>query len=382
LAAVNNRPEVVFQWVQGLIVSMIETEVLSVPAPLLTRVFQDLGNGMSKYHQGLKFPDVPVPFPYVAAAEMTLYMHTVITPIVSIQWSTTAYLPPLFTCVLVFILWSLFIVAGELENPFNGDDANDLDMDLIQAEVNAQLMTLLQGPSLRLPKLRKSAHEASSRLSVQSCSRFDKSAYLSTHTRAHDGKAWGDVVHSALSEKRLSSNVLHPCRSDNTGMSAFFDNEPTDVESSENSESSATEPPEPCHIHMIRPTRQPRRVAKMRSLQKNDQVRGLDFDRPDQDAQSDFSGSYHLSRMTLRVGEKQDRTSSSSLPLASWRPATLPSEPISDSSQTCSEASTATDTGPQHPYRFLARLDCSPATESGDAGILRELCVAPTSEDV
>ena len=89
LAQVNNRPEVVFQWVQGLIVTMIQTDVLCVPPPLLTRIFQDLGNGMSKYHQGLKFPDVPVPFPYVAMSEMSLYAHAFMTPVVSIGWSAT-----------------------------------------------------------------------------------------------------------------------------------------------------------------------------------------------------------------------------------------------------------------------------------------------------
>ena len=30
---------------------------------------------------------------------------------------------------------------------------NDLDVELVQAEVNAQLMTLVQGPSMRLPGL-------------------------------------------------------------------------------------------------------------------------------------------------------------------------------------------------------------------------------------
>ena len=69
--------------------TMIQTDVLGIPAPLLTRIFQDLGNGMAKYHQALKFPDVPVPFPYVAMAEMTLYARAFMTPVVSVGWSVT-----------------------------------------------------------------------------------------------------------------------------------------------------------------------------------------------------------------------------------------------------------------------------------------------------
>ena len=52
----------------------------------MTRVFQDLGNGMAKCHLGLRFPDVPMPYPYIAVAEMALYAHAVMTPIVSSQW--------------------------------------------------------------------------------------------------------------------------------------------------------------------------------------------------------------------------------------------------------------------------------------------------------
>ena len=74
---------------QGLFVTMIQTDVPCVSPPLLTRIFQDLGNGMAKYHQGLKFPDVPVPFPYVTMAEMALHVHAFMTPVVSIGWSAT-----------------------------------------------------------------------------------------------------------------------------------------------------------------------------------------------------------------------------------------------------------------------------------------------------
>merc|ERR1712136_613823 len=100
----------------GTVVEMISTGVLSIPPPLATRIFQQLGSGMVKYHESLKFPDVPVPFPYVATAEVLLCFHTAVTPIMSVQWSNFAFQPPIFTFIFVFILWSLHMVAGELEN--------------------------------------------------------------------------------------------------------------------------------------------------------------------------------------------------------------------------------------------------------------------------
>jgi len=163
----TNRPEVVFQWIQGTVVEMISTGVLSIPPPLATRIFQQLGSGMVKYHESLKFPDVPVPFPYVATAEVLLYFHTAVTPIMSVQWSNFAFQPPIFTFIFVFILWSLHMVAGELENPFEGTDVNDLDMDTLQMGLNAQLLSLLSGPAMRLPRLIHSAPQAAKRLQVQ-----------------------------------------------------------------------------------------------------------------------------------------------------------------------------------------------------------------------
>ena len=209
LTEVTNRAEVVFQWVQGHIVNMIQTEVLNIPSPLLTRVFQDLGNGMAKYHLGLRFPDVPVPYPYIAVAEMTLYAHAIMTPIVSIQWCATPLLPPFLTFVLVFTLWSLFIVSGELENPHGGGEMNDLDVELVQAKVNAQLMTLVQGPSMRLPDLAHSPEDSSRRLSVQ-LSNFDKATYCQTRTRDNGGSAWGNVV-DGLPAEAWSSEMSEQC---------------------------------------------------------------------------------------------------------------------------------------------------------------------------
>jgi len=150
------------------------------------------GNGMLKYHEALKFADVPVPFPYVATAELLLYFHTAVTPIVSVQWSSWGYQPPIFTFLLVFILWSLHIVAGELENPFEGIDANDLDMKQLQVSINSQLLCLVQGPALKLPKLSCTANQAAKRLAAHAKSDFGSLGFSTFHQKSDDDDA-GDV---------------------------------------------------------------------------------------------------------------------------------------------------------------------------------------------
>ena len=182
----------------------------------------------------------------------------------------TICLPPFLTFVLVFTLWSLYTVAGEFDNPFDGGGVNDLDLDLVQCEVNAQLMTLLQGPSLRPPKLRKSGEEASRRLIFQARgSSFDKNTYFTTQTRNNAGKEWNYVVHRALSEKR-TSGVLSPSHTKNVAMSAFFSSEVSNEESSEQDDLCDLDPSENFHTHVIRSDRQQRRRAKVRSVQKVD----------------------------------------------------------------------------------------------------------------
>lgn len=143
-----------------------------------------------------------------------LYFHTIITPIVSVRWSPWAFQPPLFTFLLVFIFWSLHIVAGELENPFEGTDANDLDVDFFQIELNRQLVSLVRGPSLTLPKLMNTGKQAARRLEVQMAMN-STSTFCSLNlnaTRTDSDSTWCEV-------DRVNTNS----EADNDGASTSID---------------------------------------------------------------------------------------------------------------------------------------------------------------
>merc|ERR1740121_3571480 len=61
----SRRPvELVFSWIQALIVENIKTGVLSIPPPLLSRSFQEYANGMVQFHDACKISTCPFPFPY------------------------------------------------------------------------------------------------------------------------------------------------------------------------------------------------------------------------------------------------------------------------------------------------------------------------------
>lgn len=158
----KNRPEVVFQWVQLLIVEAINTGVMNIAPPLLTRVFQQLALGMTRYHEMLKFATVPMPFPYVVTAELLILMHLIVTPVFLTAWLPTPY-AAILSFALSFVIWSLHLVASELENPFEGE-VNDLNMHEIQLELNNWLAELSSELAQNPPSLSMTPTRALARL--------------------------------------------------------------------------------------------------------------------------------------------------------------------------------------------------------------------------
>jgi len=148
----EHKVQLLFQWIQQLIVEAQAKSLFSVPAPILTRAFQELASGMVRYHDALRITRVPFPFPYMQSTELLLLLHWCVTPVLMCHWTSS----PAWTFVLCFvqilIFWSLNSIATELENPF-GDDVNDLPAQETQEEMNQSLLMLLRNGTLRTPSL-------------------------------------------------------------------------------------------------------------------------------------------------------------------------------------------------------------------------------------
>lgn len=148
----SSRVELVFSWIQNLIVENIGTGVLTIPPPILSRAFQEIANGMVAFHDAVKITYIPFPFPYAQTCDCLLIMHWVTVPFVTIHWVTSPVWAAILVFIQVFILWSLNFIAVEIENPF-GTDANDLDGKNMQIEFNRQLLLLLQDDTHRVPEI-------------------------------------------------------------------------------------------------------------------------------------------------------------------------------------------------------------------------------------
>lgn len=146
------KTELVFQWIQQLVVENIRTGCLTIPPPILSRCFQEFANGMICAHDAIKISSIPFPFPYAQTCDCLLLMHWVFSPLLVSQWVTQPYMAAIFCFTQVFIMWALNQIAVEIENPF-GHDANDLDGEAMQLELNEQLLLLVDPNTLKTPYL-------------------------------------------------------------------------------------------------------------------------------------------------------------------------------------------------------------------------------------
>ena len=83
------KVELVFHWIQSIVVCSIDCGIMSAPSPILTRAYSELASGMVKFHDCLKIARIAVPFPYSQATLMLLVIHWIVTPFVMVLGTQT-----------------------------------------------------------------------------------------------------------------------------------------------------------------------------------------------------------------------------------------------------------------------------------------------------
>jgi len=200
----THKTEVVVQWLKTFVIQSVYKQTLSVPAPILTRVFQELDVSMGRYHSADRFAKVPFPFPYVATMDLIMVVHSFVTPIVMLNLMSSSYFLPIPTvAIIVFFLWSMHLIAGELENPFDGD-ANDLDLGALQVELNEKLRAVCSVQPEDVPELSVSSSAASLALSkvVTSRKRLRKRTVIQRLVRKSSRVRCSHESHVTDSSKR------------------------------------------------------------------------------------------------------------------------------------------------------------------------------------
>jgi len=155
-APVTCRVEVVNAWIHQLIVDSIDSGLLPVPAPILSRVFQEMSNGSVNMDNACNLAHIPFPFPYAQMMTVLLLMHWFLTPVLMCMWTGHWFYSFVWTFVPVLSFWGINMIAAEIEQPF-GDDVNDLPTHDLQRELNSTLILLVEPDLGRVPHLKSSA---------------------------------------------------------------------------------------------------------------------------------------------------------------------------------------------------------------------------------
>jgi len=153
VSSASCRVETTFQWIQLLIIQANQDNIFSVAPPILTRVFQDLGRSMQKFHEAEQLADVPFPLAYAMALQALLYAHWVLTFVMATSWSDYVVGASVFAFACIFCLWYFVGVSLELDRPYSSSP-NSIDKHYLHQHFNDRLLTLLRlSEKRRHPKL-------------------------------------------------------------------------------------------------------------------------------------------------------------------------------------------------------------------------------------
>merc|ERR1719313_2886959 len=146
----HDRCEVVMQWVQSLMVEGERKGLFKIAPPILSRTYQQLGNGIVNLNNARKITDFPIPFPLAQMIAFMLFFHWIVTPLVCATVVASLSWAGILSFVVSASYWSVNYIACELEQPF-GDDANDLPLREMQEDFNLSLRSIMQKHGRSIP---------------------------------------------------------------------------------------------------------------------------------------------------------------------------------------------------------------------------------------
>eukprot|EP00928_Gymnodinium_smaydae_P005813 TRINITY_DN11999_c0_g2_i1.p1 TRINITY_DN11999_c0_g2~~TRINITY_DN11999_c0_g2_i1.p1 ORF type:complete len:485 (+),score=42.19 TRINITY_DN11999_c0_g2_i1:100-1554(+) len=155
----GNKVEIVFQWIQRLVVKNTRNGVLDVAPPILSRVFQELSLGFVVLQDVEKITEFPFPFPCCQLLSVLIIFQGIITPLVCAASVKSPVWAGVATFTLMFAYCGVNYIAAEIEMPC-GDDRNDLPLKEMQSDLNASLESLLHPTVLAPPVFHQTAEEA------------------------------------------------------------------------------------------------------------------------------------------------------------------------------------------------------------------------------
>jgi len=147
----HDRCEIALQWIQRLIVESDAKQIVKIAPPILSRVFNELGNGIVNLNNARKITDFPIPFHLAQMITVMLITHTLTLPFIAAMVIDNIWSAGSITFFVSFAYWAVHFITIELEMPF-GDDANDLPLRDMQTDFNMSLSNLIEDLAQTVPR--------------------------------------------------------------------------------------------------------------------------------------------------------------------------------------------------------------------------------------
>eukprot|EP00927_Polykrikos_kofoidii_P008022 TRINITY_DN13320_c0_g5_i1.p1 TRINITY_DN13320_c0_g5~~TRINITY_DN13320_c0_g5_i1.p1 ORF type:complete len:611 (+),score=84.28 TRINITY_DN13320_c0_g5_i1:38-1834(+) len=145
-----NRVEVVLHMIQTLITQSLADDILKIPPPILSRVYQTVSRGFVNFLNAKKIADHPFPLPFAQLIAVFLFFNLFSTPVFVAAVIRNKIIAFIITFVYLFGIFGVNFIAGELENPYGLDD-NDLPLCRFQDDMNQCLLLLLEDDADLVP---------------------------------------------------------------------------------------------------------------------------------------------------------------------------------------------------------------------------------------
>merc|ERR1719272_1326074 len=136
-----DKVEIILQWIQRSMVLHMQTGVLPVAPPILSRAFQEVSRGIVNLQNARKIADFPYPFPLAQMSMGLQLLHWIVYPLACALAAPRGWAVS-YAFVSIFVLWCIHFNALDLEFPF-GARVNDLPMNEFQQDWNKSITTLL-----------------------------------------------------------------------------------------------------------------------------------------------------------------------------------------------------------------------------------------------
>eukprot|EP00929_Paragymnodinium_shiwhaense_P065586 TRINITY_DN32861_c0_g1_i1.p1 TRINITY_DN32861_c0_g1~~TRINITY_DN32861_c0_g1_i1.p1 ORF type:complete len:758 (+),score=146.02 TRINITY_DN32861_c0_g1_i1:203-2476(+) len=145
-----NRVEVLLHMIQILTTEALHDGVLTIPPPILSRVYQTLSRGLVNLLNAKKITDTMFPFPFAQVIALLLLLQNLFMPLLLGPFLLSKQVTGFVCFVSMFGMVGLNLIASELEQPF-GEDENDLPLRHFQTEMNRSLLMFVHDMSDHRP---------------------------------------------------------------------------------------------------------------------------------------------------------------------------------------------------------------------------------------